>query len=292
MSSLDYLELGGTLFIPASHKHLNAIVNEKKYPKLRSLVIDFEDGLEQSAFTSAMKSLGGVLARRVSQKPYLFLRARDEVHLKELLQLQDITNITGFVLAKFSLKNADEYLSLMQKSNSLMMPSIEGEELFNHQKLHRLKEKLLTHKEHIVLVRFGLEDMLRQLTMRRECDESIFDRSATSAVVGNFIATFKSAGFGVSGGVYPCFKDAQGFLNDVKRDMREGLFGKTIIHPNQIEPINECYRVSKRELEEAQEISDSQLKLFSLNGKMAEVPTMFSHSRSILKRAEIYGVSP
>lgn len=43
---ISYLELGGTLFIPASHQDMNHIVSGEKYPHLQSLVIDFEDGLD------------------------------------------------------------------------------------------------------------------------------------------------------------------------------------------------------------------------------------------------------
>ncbi len=290
MKDINYLALGGTLFIPASHSSLNAIVNEQKYSGLKSVVIDFEDGLESKVFENAMNTLDSVLKNISTLSPYVFLRARDSEHLEELLLLDSISTVTGFVLAKFSLLNADTYLALLQDKEFYMMPSIEGSELFNHQELQELKEKILTNKQNVLLVRFGLEDMLRQLGMRRKCDESIFDFSSTSVVVGNFIATFKSAGFGVSGGVYPCFKDREGFTHDVQRDLKEGLFSKTIIHPSQIEIINSLYCVTKEEFDEATDILSATSTLFAQNDKMAEVITMEPHSEMILQRASLYGV--
>ena len=141
-----------------------------------------------------------------------------------------------------------------------------------------------------MLVRFGLEDMLRQLGMRRKCNESIFDFSTTSLVVGNFIATFKSAGFFVSGGVYPCFKDKIGFERDVLRDLKEGLFSKTIIHPSQIKELNELYKVRQEDFEEALEIVESSKMVYAQNDKMVEVPTMKRYSEEILLRAKEYGI--
>ncbi len=132
--------------------------------------------------------------------------------------------------------------------------------------------------------------MLRQLRIGRKCNESVFDFSATSYILGNFIATFKSAGFNVSGGVYPCFKDIEGFKIDILRDLKEGLFSKTIIHPNQIDITNEFYKVSTKEFREAIEISKSSKNLFNQDGKMAEVITMKSRAQEIIKRAEVYGV--
>jgi citrate lyase beta subunit len=95
----------------------------------------------------------------------------------------------------------------------------------------------------------------------------------------------------VSGGVYPCFKDVDGFVKDAKRDLKEGLFSKTIIHPSQIEPLNELYKVSKLAFEEAQEIEASDKKVFAQNGKMAETLTMKNYSSEILSRAKIYGIA-
>ncbi|WP_455757162.1 HpcH/HpaI aldolase/citrate lyase family protein [Sulfurimonas sp.] len=132
--------------------------------------------------------------------------------------------------------------------------------------------------------------MLRQLKMRRKCEDSIFDFSVTSTVLGNFLAIFKSRGFEVSGGVYPCFKDVDGFKKDVLRDLKEGLFSKTIIHPSQIDIINKLYKVTKEEYEEAQQICESAHAIFSQNGKMAEQTTMFPHAKYITGRAEVYGV--
>jgi len=290
MSKLDYTKLGATLFVPASHLQLHAIVNEEKYKDLKSLVIDFEDGLDVKLLDLAMKNLENILKNINQKSPLIFLRARDTNHLKHLLTFPYINNITGFVLAKFSLKNAQEYLTLLQNSTHLLMPSIEGKELFNHTLLHQLKEVIITNKQKVVLVRFGLEDMLKYLGMRRKCSESLFDLSAPCVVIGNLIATFKSAGFAVSGGVYPCFKDVEGFIKDVKRDLQEGLFSKTIIHPSQIALTHELYKVSQKEYDEAVEIVHSKKVLFAQNAKMAEVTTMKKYSQEIVLRANIYGI--
>jgi citrate lyase beta subunit len=179
---------------------------------------------------------------------------------------------------------------LLQKGDFLFMPSIEGKELFSYDKLEKLRELLLPYRANIPLVRYGLEDMLRQLSMKRSCNETIFDYAVGSFVLGQFIAVFKSVGFKISGGVYPCFKDTDGFIRDVQRDLKEGLFGKTIIHPHQIELCDELYKVTKKQYLESLEILKSEKSVFSQNGKMVETKTMSLFAQEIVKRAEVYGL--
>jgi len=288
---LSHIELGATLFIPASFISLNAIVNEQKYPELQSLVIDFEDGLSSVDLEFAVKNVEEVLSNIKRKTPLLFIRARSVKQLEVILAFEGIEYIRGFVLAKFSLLNATTYLEILKDTNFLIMPSIEGCELFEQSKLLTLRDILLTNKERVLLVRFGLEDMLRQLSIWRKCDESIFDFASTSYVLGSFISIFKSSGFAISGGVYPCFKDEEGFKKDVLRDLKEGLFSKTIIHPSQISLAHEAYRVTQDELEKAQEIIKRHKEaVFSHKGEMAEISTMIPYAKEILQREEKYGI--
>jgi len=287
---IDYVQLGGTLFIPATHKDLKKVVEGDKYTNLKSVVVDCEDSITVNQLEDALFIIKRLLIDLDKKKCLVFIRPRDTIVLKKILEFEFIDKIDGFVLPKFSLTNGKEYLKLMGDRYSFM-PSIEGEELFNQQKLLDLKKMLVPYKEQIIIIRFGLEDMLRQLEMMRGCDESVFDVSSTSFVLGNFIATFKSAGFGVSGGVYPYFKDNDGYKKDILRDMKEGLFTKTIIHPNQISMIDELYKVSEDELKKANEILKSDEAVFNQDGKMAEVVTMSPYAKNILKRAEVYGVN-
>jgi len=289
MQKLDFVELGGTLFVPAIHKDLEAILLYNKYPKLKSLVIDTEDGLNEVSLQNALTIIQTLLPKIKNPKLHIFLRPRDLETLEVFLEMEAIQNIKGFVLPKFSLQNANAYMKVLQNTQHLIMPSIEGDELFDANKLRELRDVIIKHKERVVLVRFGLEDMLSRLGMRRSCEESLFDLSAPNFILGNFIATFKSVGFGISGGVYPCFEDSEGFIKDAKRDIKEGLFSKTIIHPNQIELLNEIYRVSQKEFSEAQSIIKSNEAVFSLTKKMAEKSTMQGHSEFIIKRAKFFG---
>lgn len=290
MRKIDAVNLGGSLFIPATHKDIYDIANARKYPLLKSLVIDLEDSIKEEKLLLALKNVKVFCETFVRNKIFVFIRPRNIQVLGEILSYKGIEHIDGFVLPKFSLENAFSYLEIMQKKNFYIMPSIEGKELFSYTQLQKLKEIILPHRKNIILIRFGLEDMLRQLKMRRKEDESIFDFSVTQTVLGNFLAIFKGEGFSVSGGVYPFFNNDKGFKKDLQRDLKEGLFSKTIIHPRQIGIVDESYKVSQKEYDEALEISESDLAVFKVNGAMAEKTTMMPYSLLILQRARDYGI--
>ena len=287
---IHFTQLGATLFVPAIHKNILSIIGHTKYPNLKSVVIDTEDGIDEAKISESKEIVKNLLLSYKQTKLLVFVRPKNIEVLEEFLSYEFIDKIDGFILPKFSLDNTDKYLELLQATKHYIMPSIEGKELFNTQSLVELKNRLEPLREKIILVRFGLEDMLRQLSMKRECSDSIFDFSVTSSVLGNFLAVFKSAGFGVSGGVYPCFKDRAGFIDDAKRDLKEGLFSKTIIHPSQIDILHDVYKVSQKEYYDAKLLIENSLSIINLNGTMGEGKTMSPHSHLILKRAEIYGV--
>lgn len=276
--------------MPATHKNLAKIISGEKYPNLKSVVIDTEDAISDDELPHAIEIVKDLILSYKRDNLLVFIRPRNIEVLKEILSFNNIDEIHGFVLPKFSLINADEYLNTLKSTSHLIMPSIEGKELFEVEKLKELKDKLLAYKEKIILIRFGLEDMLRQLSMSRKCEDNIFDISVTSTVLGNFLAIFKSAGFGVSGGVYPCFKDEAGFIKDVERDLKEGLFSKTIIHPSQIDLAHEVYKVTSDEFSGANELLSSSYAIMNLDSKMGEIKTMSPHARLIIKREEIYGI--
>jgi citrate lyase beta subunit len=290
MNSINYLELGATMFVPATHKNLESIVLDEKYPNLKSVLIDTEDGIGNTDLVNSLDIIKKLLKKYKRKKLLVFIRPKDIETLKEIIFFDGVTNIAGFILPKFSLENAKEYLDILEAFDFFIMPSVEGDELFDNTKLIKLCDTIKSHKTDVSLVRIGLEDMLKSLRMKRKCDKSLFDISATSFVLGNFISTFKSKGFAISGGVYPCFDDIYGFVEDVERDLVEGMITKTIIHPNQIDPAHELYKVTQEEFDDALEIIQSDEAVFAQSGKMAETITMLPYAKEVVYRAEFYGI--
>ena len=288
MRELHPLMLGGTLFSPASHPNLEKILQREKLPQLQSIVIDFEDALQKQSQQKALENLQNILENFIQNELIVFIRPATVSMLKELLNLNGIEKIDGFVLPKFSLTNAKEYLALLSK-DFYIMPSIEKEELFDREQLKQLRELLEPYKKQILLIRIGCEDMFSLLGLKRQKNESVFDRGISGSIMYDVIKTFKPYGYAISGCVYVHFRDTKGFKEDIQTDFLQGLISKTIIHPNQIEPLQELYRVTKEEVDFAQKLLQSKEVVFDHDGMMAEKYTQSNYAKEVLLRAKIYG---
>jgi len=290
---IHVLELGGTLFVPASHKNLEKILSGEKYPELRSIVIDFEDGLASADRTQALTHLPLLLKSLQKTKLLRFIRPQNEKMLKKLLQYENIEKIDGFILPKFNLDNAETYLKVFQNAtfktkNFKFMPSIEGKELFDPLKLQKLREILLPYQKEIVCIRFGAQDMLRQLDLKQK--GSLYSMLVPSQVIANVISTFKPYDFEISAPVYPDFSDIDGFTQEIQYELQNGLTSKTIIHPSQIAPLNALYQVSRTEEQEAKIILEKEDGVVNLEGKMGERKTQKPWAEQILKRVKSFGI--
>jgi len=287
---IEPIALGGTLFVPANHKILCDILGQKRFCNLRSIVIDTEDGLHVNEVNNAIENITVLLQDYKKNSLYVFIRPRNADFLEKLLHVKNIESIDGFILPKFSLDSMSRYLELLKPYSFYLMPSIEGDELFHPEKMRLLKDEIDTVKEKVLLIRFGAEDMLSQLGLRRSNDLSLYDMKAPSLAISNLLHIFKVSGYTISGPVYPFYKDDKGFTAELTRDLQEGLITKTIIHPSQIDLVEKHYRVEEDDLRIAKKIlGTSQKSVFGDKGMMSEVPTQSSWAKSILSRHHYYG---
>ena len=290
----DYIELGAALYVPATHKAMVAIANAEKYPHLKSVVFCLEDAIKEEELHDAMQEVEQMLLLKKESKIKVFLRPRDLNNLKNLLQVKGIEKIDGFALAKFSTLNMREYFDLLNSSyyKFHLMPVFELRDLFEPAKLVAIREFLLQQKQHhIVTLRIGGEDMFKYLGIKKDCESSIHDFHVSSKVLADLLTIFKPFGFNLSAPVYNCLEHLEIFEAEVMRDVKEGLFGKTLIHPKQIAVTNACYCVTQSEYDEALLMVDNASDaIFRFENRMCEVSTHKQWAEIILRRAKIYGV--
>ena len=108
--------------------------------------------------------------------------------------------ITGFIIPKFSLENADSYISEILSVNErynraiYMMPIFESPSMIHlqhrHQILYTLKEKLDAIEPLVLNIRVGGNDLCHVFGFRRHVTQSIHDIRPISDIFSDIITVF------------------------------------------------------------------------------------------------------
>ncbi|MEA3384150.1 MAG: HpcH/HpaI aldolase/citrate lyase family protein [Campylobacterota bacterium] len=293
----DYTDLGGTLYTPAINKKIVELSNGIKFPFLKSIVFCLEDAIKNSDLKFAMQNIQFLLDNIKQTNIKVFIRPRDEKNLTEILELRGIQKIDGFALAKFGTYNMKNYFDILNhkkiKTKYHIMPVLESKDMFDISKLKQIRELLLTQEKHNILtLRVGGEDMFRFMNLKKSCKDSIHDFHISSKIFADIFSVFKPYSFNITAPVYNCLENEDIFKAEVLRDIKEGFFGKTIIHPNQALIINQLYKVSQGQYDEAKAILDKTNEaIFRFKDKMCEPSAHSVWAETILKLEKIYGMN-
>jgi citrate lyase subunit beta/citryl-CoA lyase len=82
-------------------------------------------------------------------------------------------------------------------------------------------------------------------------------REPISASLQMIVLAARAAGIAVFDGVYNQFTDAEGFTAECAEGRRLGFDGKSLIHPDQIEPCNRAFSPSEEDVRRARELVDA-----------------------------------
>lgn len=287
--------LGATLYVPADRTDLLQIATGGKYPHLRSVIFCLEDAVSEASVPTALENLC-LLATQLAgmgeaaqTRPIILVRPRHAAMLRVITSMAGADQIAGFVLPKITAETLDEYLDALQSDQHCIMPTIETREAFDSEAMKALRSKLLPIKDRVALVRIGGNDLLRTIGGRRSKNRTIYD-GPMSSVIANLVTIFVPYGFALSAAVCDNFVDLDLLQEEVELDIDHGLFTKSAIHPNQIDPIHNLYKVSTEELVSARAILDSKAPaVFSINGTMMEPATHTDWAKNIITRSEIFG---
>ena len=83
------------------------------------------------------------------------------------------------------------------------------------------------------------------------------DRSAISASLQIIVLAARAAGIAVFDGVFNGLSDPEGFLAEAEEGRRLGFDGKSLIHPNQIEPCHRAFAPTESEVARARALVEA-----------------------------------
>lgn len=293
---MDYLKLGASLYVPAIHPDIINIAKGIKFPNLKSVIFDTEDAISEDDLPYAYHNINKMLTalndtENTETKPLVFIRVRNSNQFKIICNFENLHNITGFALPKFSVENMDEYLN-SDIPDMKYMPILE-KDIFSIKSLEKIKDFLLNFQDKVISLRIGATDLLSTLNLRRNNKNTVYEIGVLNQVISNIVTIFKPCGFNITGPVWESFsEESKNILQEeVSLDLLNGLFGKSVIHPWQIDIVQDLYKVNRNDYDTALMILDPYSPaVFKMNNRMNEKATHSNWAKTILERSNIYGI--
>lgn len=312
-------EVGALLYTPADNKKIAQYIVEEKFGNMYSLALCLEDTISDNNVSEAEDQALNTLRTIYEEKrrkeffcPNIFIRVRCPEQVLDLYQKLDSSKdcLCGFIFPKYSSENALLYNEVIRKINEksdryvYMMPIIESKDIINlstrAEKLYEIKSYLDDIREFVLNVRVGGNDFSHQYSIRRHLDETIYDNAAIAKILGDIISVF-SKDYVVSGPVWEYFESKNdewkdGLEKEIKLDLLNGFIGKTVIHPKQIQVVNNALKVTREDYEDAIKIlnwddNETQVGKNSMGQRMNEVKTHYNWAHKIALLAQIYGIN-
>ncbi len=289
----EHLTLGASLYVPATRPDLVAIGNGVRYPNLRSVIFCTEDAIRPDEVELGLGNLESAFARLLPGRLRRFVRVRTPAVMRRLLTMPGIEAIDGFVLPKVTRRNLLDYLDLLDpRSRFTAMPILETAEAFDAEEMKALRRLLDGHRlrDRILALRIGGNDLLNTVGVRRSPRRTIYD-TPVGWVIAMLAGLFKPCGFSLTAPVFEGLNHAEVLRAEVERDLDHGLFGKSAVHPDQIDIIEAGYRVTPEDLDTADRVlGGAAPAVFRLYDTMCEGATHTAWAHQVRTRAATFGI--
>ena len=207
-SILSY-SVGPLLYCPANRADLALSVQQEKFGRQYSLALCLEDTINDRFLAQAEEMFLCTLTRiyTASQTrsffiPKIFVRVRHVSQIKDLLcRLKETSALlTGFILPKFDLSNADDYIRSAAEINQnsdkpyYVMPILESPAIIDiHRRaeiLYEIRDKLQAIEDIVLNIRVGGNDLCHAFGFRRDEHTSIHKILPIAALFSDIITVF------------------------------------------------------------------------------------------------------
>ena len=256
-----------------------------------AIVLDLEDSVEENEKDSARNLVSYALKMLDFSGTDVFVRTNsvDSKHfLKDLAAVAD-TCIYGIRVPK--VQKAEEIIyidqSITKIEKELGLPAGKIKLMVSIESalgVLNIKEICLA-SQRLIGIAFGAEDFTYDMSIKRtkEGKELAFARSVLAL-------TARACGKIAIDCVFSDTKDSEGLKKDCETAKSFGMTGKSVIHPGQVEAVNELFSPSVQEVDQARRVIEQYEKLgcpgvFSFEGNMVDLPVLKKYQRIY----ELYG---
>lgn len=291
------MSLGATMYAPILHPAIRDIISGQKYPKLKSVVLCLEDALHAANIDEGLRRLKALLddldsepAIRAGQ-PWLFVRPRNLDMAERICALRGIDRVNGLVIPKLKIEDLADWWRLAELADLRLMPTLERAWVLDPAALHDFIAVLERQSRHrLVALRVGGNDLLATMQLRRVRGETIYDGPLAWGL-SQLMCQLGARGYPLTAPVFDVLNDPDTLRRECERDAAFGFVGKTAIHPDQIEVIQNCFAVSRDDVKLAyQTLEPDAEAVFQAAGVMIEPATHQGWAHRILARARVYGI--
>ncbi len=312
-----YYSVGALLYCPADHRSVADHIIAGRFGSHFSLALCLEDTIRDGFVAQAEQQLCRTIQKICRARadsgfylPKMFIRVRNAEQMMRLYRAlgEQMAVITGFIIPKFSMDDADAYIDTISDINAsscrpvYMMPIYESSSILNlrtrYDVLYALKDKMSPIEELILNIRVGGNDLCHLFGFRRHSDTSIHEITPISHIFSDIVTVY-GTDYVISGPVWEYYGGGQweeGLRKEIADDRLCGFTGKTAIHPAQIPVINDAYAVEADDYRSARAILDwdpgsSSLVSADPRGmRMNECRTHTEWARKTILLAECYGI--
>jgi citrate lyase beta subunit len=316
-------KVGSLLYVPAlNYKAIAKIINKGIHGAM-SIALCLEDSIDDSAVDAAeskvLETFDAISRseRADAEMPLYFIRVRDP---KQMRNIADglgsaINSLCGFILPKFDVNYAEEYIEEIKRVNNLgyirnkvyIMPVLETPSIAfietRRDVLYSLKEILVSNRGYILNIRIGGNDLCNIFGVRVCAGQTIYGIGVIRDILGDVI-NFFGRDFIVSAPTSNYFSGESEINNaqweeeiakEIRIDILNGFIGKTAIHPSQIPIINKSFMVDWNDYYDAQQIMNwpnvelAVTKSVSCE-RMNERKVHSNWANRIINRANVYGI--
>ena len=284
------------MFVPAHRERMvqRALgLGEFEPSRLDVAILDLEDGVPPDAKNEARRIAAQVLTSTSGSLHFVRLQSALGDVANADLDAVVRPGLVGIVAPKVRRPEDVEWLAdeLDERERALSMApgtvrivaSIEtAAALLDAPRIAKASERLIG-------LMFGTEDFALDLGLpakrEGEAAEMLYARSA-------IVVAAVSAGKLAIDGIWPDIKDVAGLRADSLRARRLGFTGKTLIHPDHIQVVNEAFTPTAEELEHARRVvaafDDGTARgvgAVALEGQMLDAPVV-ERARRVLRTAD------
>lgn len=316
-NSLLYYSVGALLYCPANRKNIADSIVKQRFGTKYSLALCLEDTIRDDSVAEAENILVQTLRQLDQQSvqndfymPKIFVRVRNARQIGRLHKAfgESARLITGYILPKFSLENADGFIQEIIKVNEASatpvytMPIFESPSIIDlrtrYEILYQLKQKLDAVEKNVLNIRVGGNDLCHMFGFRRHDNESIHQIRPIATIFSDIITVY-GMDYVVSGPVWEYYQSSnwqKGLYHELADDKLCGFVGKTVIYPSQIEVVNEAYKVPQKDYQDAAAVLNWDKSSHSLvagsvsKERMNEYKTHSNWALRTLLMAEYFGI--